>query len=53
LIAFITNARQGEEKKTNSLLHVFRRLGGPCAVIKPDPIPNSVVKRRSANGTMA
>jgi hypothetical protein len=32
-------------------LSVFRRPGGYGEVSEPDPIPNSVVKRLSANGT--
>ena len=31
----------------------FRRPGGFCGAIRPDPIPNSAVKRFSANGTMS
>src|SRR5471030_1945271 len=35
------------------LRSAFRRPGGFCKVIRPDPIPNSAVKRLSANGTMS
>src|SRR3954454_11523944 len=31
----------------------FRRPGGFCEVTRPDPIPNSAVKRFSADGTMS
>ena len=31
----------------------LRRPGGFCEVTRPDPIPNSAVKRLSANGTMS
>ena len=36
-----------------SALDVFRRPGGNCEVAAPDPIPNSVVKRFSADGTLS
>jgi hypothetical protein len=36
-----------------SLLPAFRRPGDSCEVTRPDPIPNSAVKRFSANGTMS
>ena len=44
-----------ETFRTNlmSNLFVFRRPGGSCEVARPDPIPNSAVKRFSANGTMS
>ena len=32
---------------------VLRRPGGFCEVTRPDPIPNSAVKRLSANGTVS
>src|ERR1700709_2407535 len=32
---------------------VLRRPGGFCKVARPDPIPNSAVKRLRANGTMS
>jgi hypothetical protein len=41
------------EMKNQLASYVFRRLGGSCAVKKPDPIPNSVVKRCRADGTLA
>ena len=31
----------------------FRRPGGYCEVAAPDPIPNSEVKRLSADGTLS
>ena len=34
-------------------LYVLRRPGGFCKVVRPDPIPNSAVKRLRANGTMS
>ena len=36
-----------------SALDVFRRPGGYCEVAAPDPIPNSAVKRFSADGTLS
>jgi hypothetical protein len=33
--------------------HAFRRPGGSSEVAAPDPIPNSEVKRLSANGTLS
>jgi hypothetical protein len=33
--------------------HAFRRPGGFSEVAAPDPIPNSEVKRLSANGTLS
>ena len=32
---------------------VLCRPGGSCKVIRPDPIPNSAVKRLSADGTLS
>ena len=32
---------------------VLCRPGGSCEAIRPDPIPNSAVKRLSANGTLS
>jgi hypothetical protein len=49
----MTNAHALVDKKQPACSYVFRRLGGSCAVKKPDPIPNSVVKRCSADGTLA
>ena len=43
-------ARKGQEKTSS---HAFRRPGGYCEVAAPDPIPNSVVKRLCANGTLS
>ena len=34
-------------------MFVLRRPGGYVEVSEPDPIPNSVVKRLRANGTMS
>ena len=41
--------------KTPVLLRnsVLCRPGGSCEAIRPDPIPNSAVKRLSANGTLS
>jgi hypothetical protein len=39
--------------KTTGFQFVFRRPGGSCEVARPDPIPNSAVKRFSANGTLS
>ena len=36
-----------------SIQSVLRRPGGFCGAIRPDPIPNSAVKRSRANGTMS
>ena len=48
LIALVFNAHQSDD----SLLHsVFRRPGGFSEEPVPDPIPNSAVKRSSADGT--
>jgi hypothetical protein len=38
-------------KISSSRNPVFGRLGDYCGVTKPDPIPNSAVKRSSADDT--
>ena len=57
LIALITNVhhQQTHDQKNNmcSQKSVIRRPGGYGGASIPDPIPNSAVKRSSANGTMS
>jgi hypothetical protein len=68
LIALVAKAREAlfdftsaekalvknREPKNPVLLHsVPCRPGGSCKAIRPDPIPNSAVKRLSANGTLS
>jgi hypothetical protein len=54
---FCEGARQERLLRSDSscatLFFAFCRLGGYGGVSKPDPIPNSVVKRLSADGTMS
>ena len=40
-------------RKKFASIPAFCRPGGFGEVIRPDPIPNSAVKRFSANGTMS
>jgi hypothetical protein len=61
LIALVAKARdfqsayrfETENMKNQFCFTVLRRPGGLCKVIRPDPIPNSAVKRLSANGTLS
>jgi hypothetical protein len=57
LNALIANARLGcggdKIDQNKRLLPEFCRPGGLCVMKKPDPIPNSAVKRDSADGTKA
>ena len=60
LIALVAKARdfqstrfETEKMKSQFCFTVLCRPGGPCKVIRPDPIPNSAVKRLSADGTLS
>jgi hypothetical protein len=64
LIALVAKARDLSSQSVSALgldknqknqfcFTVLRRPGGLCKVIRPDPIPNSAVKRLSADGTLS
>ena len=45
--------KDATERPHSLLQNVLCRPGGLGGAIRPDPIPNSAVKRFSANGTMS
>ena len=45
--------RRAAMPKSQFCFTVLCRPGGPCKAIRPDPIPNSAVKRLSADGTLS
>jgi hypothetical protein len=45
------DGRRNTERPNPEVISLFRRPGGYGGVAAPDPIPNSAVKRSSANGT--
>ena len=51
LFARMIECAGGPERAGKTSSHAFRRPGGYCEVAAPDPIPNSVVKLPSADGT--
>jgi hypothetical protein len=64
LIALVAKARDllpqsvetrlgGDAGNSSFASPVLCRPGGFCKVTRPDPIPNSAVKRLSANGTLS
>jgi hypothetical protein len=53
LIILIACARIVHGSKPASLFHALCRPGGYGGVAAPDPIPNSAVKRPSADGTLS
>ena len=60
LIALVAKARDFQSTrfeiknmKSQFCFTVLCRPGGLCKVIRPDPIPNSAVKRLSADGTVS